>query len=517
MKNKIIIFDTTLRDGEQSPGASLTIREKLRIARQLVKLGVDVIEAGFPIASEGDFESVRSVARQVREVVVAGLARCLDKDIEAAFRALEEAEKPRLHVFLATSKIHREFKLRKAKEEIIKQAVKSVKLAKKHIDDVEFSPEDASRTEPAFLAKVVEAVISAGAGTVNIPDTVGYSTPEEFGRLIRYLRENVSNIDRAVISAHCHNDLGLAVANSLSAVRNGARQVECTINGLGERAGNASLEEIVMALKVRQDFLGVTTGINTRQIYKTSRLVSHLTGIPVQRNKAIVGENAFAHEAGIHQDGILKERTTYEIMRPQDVGVPKSRLVLGKHSGRHAFKDKLRGLGYDLSENEVDTAFSKFKQLADKKKCVFDEDIEALVDEQITSIPQVFVLDYFNVTSGTRTIPTATVRLRKGKKILQDASCGDGPVDAACKAIDRITGIKGELSDYELRAVTGGKDALGEVTVRVKSGKRIVTGRASSTDIIEASVKAYLNGINKLAPSAKFLTTKSLKYKLHLK
>jgi len=499
MKNRIIIFDTTLRDGEQSPGASLTIREKLRIARQLEKLGVDVVEAGFPAASEGDFEAVSRVVRQVKEVAVAGLARCLDKDIEAAFRALEKARRPRLHVFLATSKIHREFKLRKAKEEIIKQAVKSVRLAKKYIGDVEFSPEDASRTELNFLARVVEAVIAAGAKTVNIPDTVGYSLPEEFGGIIRYLRENVPNIDRAVISVHCHNDLGLAVANSLSAVRNGARQVECTVNGLGERAGNASLEEIVMALKVRKDYWGVSTGINARQIYKTSRLVSHLTGISVQRNKAIVGENAFAHEAGIHQDGILKERTTYEIMSPRDVGVPKSQLVLGKHSGRHAFREKLKSLGYELSPKEIDEAFTKFKLLADKKKRVFDDDIAILVDEQITSVPEIYSLEYLNVTSGTQTVPTATVRLRKGDKVFQDASCGDGPVDAACRAIDRITGLKGELSDYELKAVTGGKDALGEVTVRVKSRKRIVTGRGSSTDIIEASVKAYLNGINKLA------------------
>lgn len=499
MKSKIIIFDTTLRDGEQSPGATLTLREKLRIARQLVRLGVDVIEAGFPIASDGNFEAVKAVSQGVKGVRVAGLARCLEKDIEAAARALEKAEHPRIHVFLATSRIHREYKLHKAKEEIVRQAVKAVELAKMYINDVEFSPEDASRTELSFLAQVVEAVIGAGAGTVNIPDTVGYSTPEEFGGIIRYLKKNVPNIGQAVISAHCHNDLGLAVANSLSAIKNGARQVECTINGLGERAGNASLEEIVMSLKVRKDFWGLISGINTRQIYKTSRLVSHLTGIAVQRNKAIVGENAFAHEAGIHQDGMLKERTTYEIMKPQDVGVPKSRLVLGRHSGRHAFREKLRTLGYDLSEEEINQAFGKFKQLADKKKHVFDVDIEALVDEQITTIPQVFSLEYLNVTSGTQTIPTATVRLRKDKKIFQDAACGDGPVDAACKAVDRITGIAGELRHYELRALTGGKDALGEVTVEVRVGKRVVTGRASSTDIIEASVKAYLNGINKLA------------------
>jgi 2-isopropylmalate synthase len=499
MKDRIIIFDTTLRDGEQSPGATLNLREKIRIARQLVRLGVDVIEAGFPIASEGDLEAVRAVGKAVRGVTVCALARCLDKDIEAAMKALETAERPRLHLFLATSKIHREFKLQKPQEEIVRWAVRSVETVKKHFTDIEFSPEDASRTEREFLAEVVEAVIAAGVTTVNIPDTVGYSTPEEFGGLIRYLKEKVSNIGRAVISVHCHNDLGLGVANSLAAVRNGARQIECTINGLGERAGNASLEEIVMALRVRKDFFGFTFGVDTRQIFKTSRLVSHLTGIAVQRNKAIVGENAFAHEAGIHQDGVLKEPSTYEIMKPADVGVPRSTMVLGKHSGRHAFKEKVHALGYQLDGKELEEAFARFKTLSDKKKVVFDEDIEALVDEQIASAPELFVLDYLNVTSGTQTVPTATVRLKRGKKIRQDASTGDGPVHAACKAIDRITGIKGELVEYGLRAVTGGKDALGEVTVQVRSGKRLVTGRASSTDIIEASVKAYLSAVNRLA------------------
>ncbi len=497
-KRKVLIFDTTLRDGEQSPGASLTIREKLRIARQLVKLGVDCIEAGFPAASEGDRRAVAAVAAEIKDTGVAALARCLPGDIETAARALAKAARPRIHVFLATSRIHREFKLGKAKEEIVRQAAASVRTARKYFDEVEFSPEDASRTELNFLAEVVGEVIAAGAGTVNIPDTVGYSTPEEYGGIISYLKENVPDISRAVISVHCHNDLGLAVANSLSAVRAGAGQVECTINGLGERAGNASLEEIVMAMKVRKDFWGVTTGINTRQIFKTSRLVSHLTGIAVQRNKAIVGENAFAHEAGIHQDGVLKERTTYEIMRPRDVGVPRSRLVLGKHSGRHAFRDRLQDMGYRLSDGEIELAFEKFKRLADKKKHVFDEDIEVIVDEQIQAVPEVFSLVYLNVTTGNTTVPTATVRLKKGDKVMQDAACGDGPVDAACKAVDRITGVRGEMKEYELKAVTGGKDALGEVTVRVKVGGRLRAGRASSTDIIEASVKAYLNAINRL-------------------
>lgn len=499
MENRIIIFDTTLRDGEQSPGASLTVREKLRIGHQLARLRVDVIEAGFPVASEGDFEAVQSVAGSLKGVAVAGLARCLKKDIETAARALEKAESPVIHTFLATSKIHREFKLKKSKSEIIQQAVRGVELARKYVDTVEFSAEDAARTELPFLAEVTEAVIAAGATTVNIPDTVGYSTPEEFGAIIRYLKKNVPNIQKAVLSVHCHNDLGLAVANSLSAICNGARQVECCINGLGERAGNASLEEIVMALKVREDFWKVTTGVDTRQIFKTSRLVSQLTGIPVQPNKAIVGENAFAHEAGIHQDGVLKERTTYEIMRPTDVGVSKSLLVLGKHSGRHAFQDRLQALGYQLSPEEMERSFEKFKALADKKKQVFDEDLEALANEQITSPPEVFALDYLHVSSGTGTVPTATVRLKKGEELFQDASCGDGPVDAACRAIDRITGIECEMLRYDLRGVTGGKDALGEVVVSVRSGRQTVNGRASSTDIIEASVKAYLNAVNRLA------------------
>jgi len=498
-KNRIVIFDTTLRDGEQSPGASLTIREKTRIARQLVKLGVDVIEAGFPIASEGDFTAVRTVAEQIREASIAALARSLKKDIDRAARALEKAASPRLHVFLATSEIHRTHKLNKAKEEILRQAVSAVKMARSYFDDVEFSPEDASRTEPEFLAQVVEAVISAGAGTVNIPDTVGYSVPEEFGGLIAYLYENVPSIARAVISVHCHNDLGLAVANSLAAVRNGARQVECTINGLGERAGNASLEEFVMALKVRRDHWGLTTGIKSRQIYKTSRLVSHLTGISVQRNKAIVGDNAFAHESGIHQDGILKERSTYEIMDAAAVGVPSNSLVLGKHSGRHAFRERLHKMGYQLTETEVEKAFSSFKALADKKKSVYDEDLEALVDGLIDASPSIYNLEYINVTSGTGTVPTATVRLRREGKLFQDASCGDGPVDAACRAIDRITGISGEMIEYELRALSRGKDAQGEVTVKIKCGRSLVAGRASSTDVIEASVRAYLGAINKLA------------------
>lgn len=499
MKDKIIIFDTTLRDGEQSPGASLGVREKLEVANQLARLGVSVIEAGFPIASPGDFEAVKLIAWEVKGPIICGLARAVIKDIDRAAEAVRYSKSPRIHVFLATSKIHMKYKLHKAEDEILKQAVFAVKYAKKYVKDVEFSPEDAARTEPEFLGQVVGAVIRAGAGTVNIPDTVGYAIPSEFGNLIKWLRENTPGIDDIILSVHCHNDLGLAVSNSLSAVLHGARQVECTINGIGERAGNASLEEIVMAIRTRKDLFGLKTDIDTAQITKTSRLVSRLTGIPVQPNKAIVGENAFAHEAGIHQDGILKKRITYEIMRPEDVGLKESKLVLGKHSGRHAFKERLKDLGHKLNDVEIDKAFERFKIVADKKKTIYDEDLEAIVEEELSAIPESFHLVYFNVTCGNRTVPTATVQLRRDKKIFEDASSGDGPIDAAYKTIDRITGVKGRLLDYNIKAVTSGKDALGEVNIRVRSQEgRIVSGRGSSTDIIEASIKAYLNVINKL-------------------
>ncbi len=420
--------------------------------------------------------------------------------MDAAAGALKNAKKPRIHVFLATSKIHMRYKLKKAEEEILKQAVDSVKYAKKFVDDVEFSPEDASRTDLEFLSAVFDAVVDAGATTVNIPDTVGYAIPEEFSRVIKHLRGSTRNGAKAIISVHCHNDLGLAVANSLAAVVYGARQVECTINGIGERAGNCSLEEVVMAIRTRKDVLNFRTGINTREIIKTSRLVSKMTGITVQPNKAIVGDNAFAHEAGIHQDGILKERTTYEIMKPADVGLTGSRLVLGKHSGRHAFSERLKKLGFDLSHDEVDSAFAAFKALADKKKEIYDEDIEALLEEQLVTVPSTYQLEYIHISTGSSTIPTATVRLKKEDKVLQDASCGDGPVDAAYKTIDRITKLKCRLLDYSLRAVTGGKDAMGEVSVRVRhhaSGAE-VTGRGTSTDVIEASAKAYVNAVNRL-------------------
>ena len=498
-KDRIVIFDTTLRDGEQSPGASLNHREKMEIAAQLAMLNVDVIEAGFPIASPGDFRAVRGVSETVTGPTVAGLARCIDKDIECCAEALEPAAKGRIHVFLATSAIHRQYKLRKAQDEILKQAAKSVAYARTFREDVEFSPEDASRTEPDFLARVTEAAIDAGATTVNIPDTVGYTVPGEFGDLIAYLFEKVPNIGQAVISVHCHNDLGMAVANSLAAVRNGARQIECTVNGLGERAGNAALEEVVMALRTRKDYYpDVTTGIKTKRIFKISRLVSRLTGLPVQRNKAIVGANAFAHEAGIHQDGILKERSTYEIMKAEDIGIEGTELVLGKHSGRHAVGHHLQKMGVALSAEELQRVYDAFIELADKKKKVYDDDLLMIAREEMLSPADVYMLDYLHVSTGSETVPTATVRLKRDKEILQDAACGDGPVDAALKTIDRMTGVQGKLLDYSLQAITIGKDAMGEVSVRVAFGSETISAKAASTDIVEASAKAYLSCVNRL-------------------
>ena len=497
---RIIIFDTTLRDGEQCPGGSMNLREKLEVARQLQRLNVDVIEAGFPIVSDGDFESVCRIAREIKGPVICGLARCVPKDIEAAGAAVKPAGKRgRIHVFLATSKIHREFKLQKAKQEIIHLAVDGVKRARKLVKDVEFSPEDASRTEPEFLAEVTEAVIAAGATTVNIPDTTGYAVPQQFGALIKYLFDNVRNIDDAVISVHCHNDLGLAVANSLAAVANGARQVECTVNGIGERAGNASLEEIVMAIRARQDyFRTITTGVNTREIVKSSRLISRMSGLIVQRNKAIVGENAFAHSSGIHQDGVLKKRQTYEIMDPKEVGWGKTQLPLTKHSGRHAVSVRLKHLGFTLSDDEMAEVFARYKEIGDKKKFVYDEDLVALVDDRISEAPEVFSLVSMSITAQTGSAPKATVKLRKGKETFQGAGTGDGPVDAVLKAMDRITGIRGRLQDYQVRSVTKGKDALGEVSVSVDFGLgELIPGKAASTDVIDASGRAYLNAVNR--------------------
>jgi len=496
--DKVLIFDTTLRDGEQCPGASLNHREKLEIARQLAVLNVDVIEAGFPIASPDDFCAVKAVAETIKGPRVAGLARCLNKDIERCAEAVAPAGKRgRIHIFLATSPIHRKFKLKKDKLEILQQAVTAAKYARKFCADVEFSPEDATRTEPDFLAEVTAAVIDAGVSTVNIPDTVGYTVPHEFGALIASLFENVKNIGQAVINVHCHNDLGLAVANSLAALRNGARGVECTINGIGERAGNCALEEVVMALRTRHDLFNLTTGIRANELCRASKLVSHLTGLVVQRNKAIVGANAFAHEAGIHQDGVLKERTTYEIMRPQDVGIEDSELVLGKHSGRHAFGERLARMGFKLNHEELERAYGRFIDLADKKKAIYDDDLVAIARDEMEEVSGLYLLDYLNVTTGTKTVPTATVRLKKGDEIIQDAACGDGPVDAALKSIDRLAGVKGKLMDYSIQAVTIGKDAQGEVSLRVAFGSDIFSGRAASTDIVQASAAAYLSCVNR--------------------
>jgi 2-isopropylmalate synthase len=492
------IFDTTLRDGEQSPGATLNLHEKLEIARQLELLGVDIIEAGFPISSQGDFESVQAIAGEITKSIVCGLARCMPKDIERAGEAVKRAAKPRIHVFCATSKIHRDHKLKKGKEDIIRISVESIKQALAYTRDVEFSPEDASRTELDFLEEITHAAIEAGATTINLPDTVGYATPSTYGLIFSHLIRKLPIIreKHIILSSHCHDDLGMAVANSLAAVENGARQVECTINGIGERAGNASLEEVVMALRTRQDYYKVGTRIDTTKIYPTSRMV---TGLMVQRNKAIVGENAFAHEAGIHQDGILKYRETYEIMDPATVGIPRSSLVLGKHSGRHAFKDRVTQLGYTLNDEQLEAAFARFKALADKKKEVFDEDIEALIDDQLNISHGLFTLEGLQVTSGTNAIPTATVTLKdsNGQK-LQDASIGDGPVDAIYSAIQRLTGIRASLSDYRIRAVTKGKEALGEVQIELEHNGRKIRGRGLSTDILEASAMAYLAAINRL-------------------
>ena len=497
--NRLVIFDTTLRDGEQSPGASMNLAEKLEVAHALRELGVDVVEAGFPIASPGDFEAVQAIARQVEGPVICGLARCSTADIDRAWEALKDSPKPRIHVFLATSAIHREFKLKMAKEEIIARAVESVMRAKEYCDDIEFSPEDAARTELDFLAEVVERVIEVGATTVNIPDTVGYAVPSQYAAAIAHLRKNVRNISQAVLSVHCHNDLGLAVANSLAAIAEGARQVECTINGLGERAGNAALEEIVMALRTRGDFFGVTTGIQTKRLFPTSRLVSHVTGIQVQRNKAIVGQNAFAHEAGIHQDGVLKERTTYEIMNPQDVGLPQTELVLGKHSGRHALRQRVFELGYHLDETQMQKVFDGFKLLADRKKVIYDADIEALAEAQIHSAPAVWTLEAVTCNAGSATIPSAAVCLwHQGGTIHREASLGDGPVDAVFKAIERITGIEVVLKDYRIRSVTVGEDAQGEAHIEADYNGRHISGRAVSTDIIEASALAFVQVINRI-------------------
>ncbi len=497
MSKRIYIFDTTLRDGEQSPGISLNTNEKLQIAKQLEQLGVDIIEAGFPVASNGDFEGVKAIAKHIRNSTVAALARTVKPDIDRVWEALQYAGQPRIHTFIATSDIHLKYKLKMERSEVLEKAVEAVAYARKLCPEVEFSPEDATRTDEEFLYRILEAVINAGARVVNIPDTVGYLTPGEIGGLIRNIRNNVSNIDKAIISVHCHNDLGMAVANSLSAIENGARQVECTVNGLGERAGNAALEEVVMALRTRKDYYSTNTRITTENIYRTSSLISFATGVLMPPNKAIVGANAFAHESGIHQHGMMANRETYEIMTPESVGLNQSKMVLGKHSGRHAFEEKLKELGFiNLEKEDVNMAFERFKDLTDKKKFIMDRDIEALVTQESKKVKETYRLEYFQISSGSGITSTSTVKISFEDKVLEEAACGDGPVDATFKAIDRAIGMSIKLEDYFIKAATGGKDALGEVTVKISRDNRKFVGYGVSTDIIEASAKAYVSAVN---------------------
>ncbi|MFL2546701.1 MAG: 2-isopropylmalate synthase [Candidatus Rariloculaceae bacterium] len=496
---RVVIFDTTLRDGEQAPGCSMTLNEKLRVAAALRDLKVDIIEAGFPAASPGDFESVQNIAQEIEGPTICGLARCNPKDIRYVWDAVKGAAKPRIHVFVATSQIHREHKLQMAKEEIIRSAVESVTLARSLCEDIEFSPEDASRTEPEYLAEVVSAVIAAGATTVNIPDTVGYTVPGEFFELFRYLKENVDGIDKIRLSVHCHNDLGLAVANSLAAVQAGARQVECTINGIGERAGNCSLEEVVMALRTREEYFGLTTGIQSQRLYPTSRIVSNVTGMHAQRNKAIVGENAFAHEAGIHQHGMLQNSATYEIMRPEDVGLSHSNLVLGKHSGRHAFRERIELMGFELDDVELNRCFAEFKELADRKKDIYDRDIEAIIMNVDVGKTGPWSIEELHITAGTGSLAAAALHIvhTDGHEVRQAAK-GDGPVAAAFSALEQATGLKLTLTNFEVHGVTVGDDAQGEVTVTVEYNGQSYRGHAVSTDIVESAAFAYLEVINRV-------------------
>lgn len=503
--NKVYIFDTTMRDGEQTPRVNLNIKDKIEIAKQLEKMNVDVIEAGFPIASEGDFEAVRAVAKTVKKPVIVALSRAVKKDIDRAWEAVQYAVKPRIHTFIATSDIHMKYKLKMTPEEVCKRAIDMVKYAKSICQSVEFSAEDSTRTNPEFLYKVLEGVIDAGADIVNIPDTVGYDIPEEYGKFIRGIKENVPNIDKAIISVHCHDDLGMAVANSIAAVKNGARQVECAVNGIGERAGNAALEEVVMAIKTREVYFGCKTDIITEEIAKTSKIVSHATGMNIPNNKAIVGANAFAHEAGIHQHGVLACSETYEIMTPESVGIKKSTLVIGKHSGRHGFAEHLKELGYDnLSDDKINEAFSKFKDLTGKKKIVSDEDIETIMNHEIFQVPEAYSLDYFQFSSGNTMISTATVEIEfKGEKI-RKAAYGDGPVDASFKAIEKASGMHLKLKDYFIKSIGSGKDAIGEVTVQIqKEGdNKVFNARGMSTDVVEASARALVNAINRIYDEA---------------
>jgi len=496
-KRRIKVFDTTLRDGEQAPGCSMNLTEKLEVAKRLEKLGVDIIEAGFPISSPGDLESVKAIAGIITNCSVAGLCRSRENDIDAAKEALEKAVSPRIHVFLATSPVHMEFKLKMTPEQVLEQAVSSVKYAKKFCNDVEFSAEDAFRSDPDFVCKVFGAVIEAGALTVNFPDTVGYAMPAEFGERVRYIKEHTPHMEKAALSVHCHNDLGLAVANSIAAIANGADQVECTVNGIGERAGNASLEEVVMGLRVRGDFFSADTGIDSTQIYSASRLVSQVTGVKVQPNKAIVGDNAFAHEAGIHQHGVLAKRETYEIMTPQSIGIPQNRMVLGKHSGRHAFEERLKDLGLSVDASTLEKIFADFKDLADKKKVVSDRDIEALVMDRAVSVPETWKLDHWAVNTGSALGAAGVIRLQHKDGEYKKLVClGDGPIDSIFKAINQIIGKEPELELYEIGAITGGSSSQGETMVKIAMDGRRWNGRGVSTDVIESSIMAYLSAIN---------------------
>ena len=498
MKDRIIIFDTTLRDGEQSPGYSMNTAEKMHLASQLEKLRVDILEAGFPSSSEGDFQAVQMIAKKIRNIEVAALARTSKEDVDAAWGSIKEAANPRIHLFIATSDIHLQHKLKMDRNQVINKAVEAIKYAKQFTDNIEFSAEDGSRTDRDFLSTIFEAAISAGATTVNLPDTVGYAIPDEFADLITYVKSHTPNIGKAILSVHCHNDLGLATANTLAGINAGARQVEVTVNGIGERAGNTSLEEIVMSLHTRRNYLPYFSNINTKEIYPSSHLLAMITGTPVQPNKAIVGANAFAHEAGIHQDGVLKNKTTYEIMEPATIGLETNRLVMGKHSGRHAFRNSLKKLGYDLPESDINRLFKKFKELADKRKEIVDEDLEVLVAEEILKVPDTYKLKYLNVISGTATVPTATVQLEIEGKLEQKAGFGVGPVDSTFNTIAKITGTGSKLLRFTIDSLTGGTDAQGGVTVRLEEEGVQTIGKGTDPDIIVASAKAYINGLNRL-------------------
>ena len=509
MSRKIHIFDTTLRDGEQVPGAKLNKRQKIEIAEQLAKLNVDIIEAGFPCSSPGDLQAVKAISQQVKGPVIAALARAVQEDIDIAWEAVREAERPRIHVFLGSSDIHLQKKLRRDRESALEMAVEAVKYARRLCDEIEFSTEDGSRTDFEFLCRIIEAAINAGAGVINVPDTVGYALPEEFGHLIHRIREAVPSIDRAVLSVHCHNDLGLAVANSIAAIRNGADQVECTINGIGERAGNASLEEIVMVLRTRFANYQATTAINTTEIYRTSRMVSRIMNIPVQPNKAIVGSNAFSHSSGIHQDGVLKDRTTYEIMTPETLGIKQHTIVLTARSGRAALKHRLGDLGFSLDADVFERVYNRFIDVADRKKEVGAQDLQSIVEIEVSKAPETYKMHSLQIMSGSKIVPLASVTLERNGQLLTDAATGNGPVDAVFNGIERITGVSGKLRDYDLKAVTMGRDALGEAMVRVQIGDTIYSGIGTSPDVIEASARAYLNAYNRYFANGGAETIKS--------